>query len=72
MAFLRQQEGLDKIPRRFRSYDAAPEANHVHVVILNTLLRRKVVEDQAGSHAWDFVSAYGCTHAASANGDSTL
>src|SRR5262245_51195078 len=69
---LRRQKGLDQIPGGFRSDNAPAEANDVHVIILNALPRRKVIEDEACSYSMNFVGADGCTHTAAANRDAAI
>jgi hypothetical protein len=60
-------------------YDEAPKAHYIQIVVFNTLMRRKVFVDQAGSNSNDFVcrdrrpdttstNAYSSIHVSRRNG----
>jgi hypothetical protein len=72
LAELGRQEGLDQVPGGGRPHNATAQTNNVHVIILDSLPGREVVEDQTGSHALNLVGADGRTHAAAANSYSAI
>ena len=72
LAELGSQKRLNQIPRQFRAFDPSAHTNQIQVVILDPLPRGKMILDQAGAHAFDFVGANGGPDAAAANGHATL
>jgi hypothetical protein len=50
----------------------ASEANHVHIVVLDTLVRGKALVDQARPDAWNLVGHNACTHATTAHGHAAI
>src|SRR5262245_1604933 len=72
VAELRGQERLNKIPRDGGPDGAAPDADDVHVIVLDALSRGKVVMNQSGTGARNLVRADRGTDAATADGNSAL
>ena len=72
LAELRRQESLDKVPGNRRPNCATAETNKVHVIILDALSRREMVENQRGSNTWNLVGADRRAHAAAAYSYPTL
>src|SRR5262249_23388064 len=66
------QERLDKIPGGLRPDDATAHTNDIHMIILDSLTGREVIEDQTGADARNLVGADGCAHAAAAHRHSAL
>ena len=68
----RVQEGADEFERdRLADYPAAHH-QHVHVVVLDALVRRIMIVAQPGAHSRDFVGCHRSAHAAATNKDSAL
>src|SRR5262249_34546967 len=57
VAEFRGQERLNKIPRDGGPDGAAPDADDVHVVVFDALSRGKVIMNQSGTSARNFVGA---------------
>src|ERR1700694_5049141 len=55
LAEFRRQKRLDDFPRDRWPDRPATQADHVHVVVLDALARRKVVANQAGANSWNLV-----------------
>src|SRR5215510_9021639 len=72
VAEFRGQERLNKIPRDGGPDGAAPDADDVHVVVFDALSRGKVIMNQSGTGARNFVGADRGPDAAAADGDSAL
>src|SRR5262245_24731146 len=72
LAELRGQERLHEIPGHGRAYDAAADADDVHVNVLDSLGRRKVVVNQSGPDPRDLVRTDRGADAAAAKGHSAL
>jgi hypothetical protein len=66
------EEGVDQILGNSRSYGSATHTDDVHVIVFNALSCRKVVVDQRGPHAMDFVGTDGCADAAAADGNAAV
>src|SRR5262245_6981351 len=62
-----RQESLDKVPGGGRPDNATAQTYNVHVIILDSLPGREMVEDQTGSRSLNLVGADGCAHTATAN-----
>src|SRR5262249_27833128 len=60
------KEGLDQIPSDCWSYGPASHTKNIHVIVLDSLLRREVVVDQRRANASDFVRADRSAHTAAA------
>ena len=58
----RGEKCLHQFPRESVTDDEATEADHVQVVVLDTLVRRKVFVNQAGANPGHFVRADGCSN----------
>jgi hypothetical protein len=66
------QKGLNQFPsERMTDYET-PEADHVQIVILDALVRRKGFMNQAGSHPRHFVRDDRCPHTTSTDGHTAL
>src|SRR5215510_9261403 len=72
VAEFRGQERLNKIPRDGGPDGAATDADDVRVVVFDPWSRGKVVMNQSGTGARNFVGADRGSDAAAAHGDSTL
>src|SRR5262249_332796 len=66
------KEGLDQIPSDCWSYGPASHTKNIHVIVLDSLLRREVVVDQRRANASDFVRADRSAHTAAADCDAAL
>src|SRR5262245_4249364 len=66
------QKRLNEIPRDGGSNGAAADADDVHVIVFDPLSRGKVVMNQSGTSARNFVGADRSPDAAAANGDSAF
>src|SRR5271154_1345391 len=66
------QKCLNQIPRQFRTFDASAQTNDIEIVVLNALLRRKMVLNQTCADSFDFVRANRSTDATAANRDATI
>src|SRR5262249_49799067 len=71
-AELRGQERLHEIPGHGRANDAATDADDVHVIVFDSLSRRKVIVNQSGPGPRNLVRADRGAHAAAADGHSAL
>jgi hypothetical protein len=69
LAVFGREKGLHQVPSDGRADRPATHAKDIHVIILNTLAGRKVVMNQRGASAGNFVRAHRCADAAAANGD---
>ena len=58
------EKGLHEVPGKFRSFGAATKAEDIEVIVFNALPGGKMVFNEAGAHAFDFVGTNGRTHAA--------
>lgn len=52
------QERLDEIPGHRRSHRSSAHAKDVHVIVLDALLGREMVVNQAGADTLDLVGAH--------------
>jgi hypothetical protein len=68
LAELGRDKRLHQIPRDRGANGSAPHAKDIHVVIFDTLPGGKVVVNQGGSDARNFIGADCGANAASANG----
>src|SRR6185295_5136944 len=66
------EKSLDQIPRQFRAFDAPTQTDDVEVVVLDALLRRKMILNQASADAVDLVRANRSADAAAANRQTTM
>src|ERR1700746_925402 len=66
------QKRLHEIPSPCWTHGPAAHTEDVHVVVLDTLSRRKMVVNQSSPDALDFVCADRSTNAASANRHSSF
>src|SRR5262245_7259786 len=66
------QEGLHEIPGHTLPCRAATDADDVHVVVFDTLRRRKMIMDQPGPDTGNLVRADRGPHTAAADGNTTL
>ena len=64
----RGQKRLNQFPGECVTDNEAPEADHVQIVVLDTLMRGKGFVDQARPHARHLVGGNGCTDPAPADG----
>src|SRR5262249_38461125 len=69
---LRRKKSLHKIPGGLWPDDAAAQTNDVHVIILDALSRREVIEYKTGSHSRNLVRTYRSAHTAPTNGNSPV
>jgi hypothetical protein len=72
LAVLGRKKSLDKIPRDRRADGPAAHTKDIHVIIFHTLLCRKVVMNQRGAGAWNFIGANSRADAAATNGDAAF
>ncbi len=70
LSILGGEKGLNEIPGHFQSHGPATQAKNVHVIVLDTLPRRKVIVNQAGPRAFDLIGADGRADTAAADGHS--
>src|ERR1035438_929015 len=68
----RGEKCLDQFPSESVAHDAAAEADHVHVVVLDALARREAFVNQAGPDPGHFVGGNRSPNAASAYGHAAL
>jgi hypothetical protein len=68
----RGEKGLDQLPGERLADHQAAQAHHVQIVVLNPLVRRKRIMNQAGPDPGDFVRDHRSPHAASTNGHPTI
>jgi len=61
------EKRLHKIPRDFRADSAPTHAKDVHVIILDTLLRREMIVNETGADTSHFVRANRCADATATN-----
>ena len=61
------QISLDEIPSDFRANGSSAHAKDVHVIVLDTLLRRKMIVNETGADAVHFVRANRRADAAAAD-----
>ncbi len=47
MTEVRSEKGLDEVPRQLRPFDLSTQTNHIKIIVLDSLLSREVVLDQA-------------------------
>lgn len=66
------EKGLNQVPGDGGAGGAAADADEVHVVVLDALLGGKMIVDEAGADAMDFVGANAGADAAAADGDAAL
>src|SRR4029077_1950886 len=66
------EKRLDQIPRQFRAFDASAQTDDVEVVVLNALLRRKMILNQTSADAFNFVRTDRCADTAAANRHTTI
>jgi hypothetical protein len=66
------QKCSDQLPGERIPNHAPAQADHVHVVVLDTLARREAFMDQTRPHTGHFVGRNTRAHAAAANGYSTM
>src|SRR4029079_12218447 len=66
------EKSLDQIPCEFRSFDASAQTDDVEVVVLDALLRRKMILNQTSADAFNFVRANRCADTAAANCHATI
>src|SRR4029077_9948466 len=66
------EKRLDQIPRQFRAFDASAQTDDVEVVVLNALLRRKMILNQTSADAFNFVRTNRCADTAAANRHTTI
>src|ERR1700730_373055 len=66
------EKRLDQIPRQFLAFDASAQTDDVEVVVLDALLRRKMVLNQTSADALDLVCANRRADAATANRHTTI
>ena len=76
MAFLAAEVGVQECMNQFAgelaAYDAAPEHQHVHVIMFHALVRRVCVMAKPGANAWKSVGRHGRSDAAAAEDDAAL
>src|SRR5262245_49236666 len=68
----RAEKCAGQFPGRVRPNRTGAQNQHIHVIMLNALVRGVNVMTQAGPNPWDFVGRYGRTYTASANQDATI
>src|ERR1022692_243560 len=66
------QEGLHEIPSQSRTGSPSANAKDVHVIVLDSLFRRKMIEDQTGVDTRNLVGADRSADAAAANRHATI
>src|SRR6266481_6850180 len=66
------EKRLDQIPRQFRAFDAPAQTDDIEVVVLNALLRRKMILNQTSADAFNFVRTNRCADTAAANRHTTI
>jgi len=66
------QERLHDIPGHTRPHRAAADADHVHVIVLDSLARGKMVMDEPGADPGNLVRADRGSHTAAADSHSAL
>src|SRR6516162_8344880 len=66
------QEGANQLTGEFDADDSAAEHQHIHVVMLNTLVRRIGVVTQSGANTWNPVCSHRGANTASAEQDTAL
>src|SRR5262252_6561635 len=71
-AELGRQESLNQIPGRVWTNDATAETKDVHVVIRDSLSRRKMVHHQSCARTTNFVGRNRHSHSAPTNGYAAL
>ena len=72
LAVIGGKKCLHQIPGQCGANDATAETQDVHVVVLDTLPCGKMIFDQAGAYAFDFISTYCRAHSAAANGNASF
>jgi hypothetical protein len=68
----RGEKCLDQFPSEGVTDYEAPKADHVQIVILDALVRRKGFMNQAGPNSLHFVRDDRCANTASTDGDAAL
>ena len=68
----RGEKCLNQFPSERVADDEAPEADHVQVVVLDALVRRKGFMNQARPNARHFVRGDRCPHSAATNGHAAI
>src|SRR5438874_6488020 len=63
---------VDQFLRQCYSDDSRSQHQHVHVVVLDTLVCRIGVVTQAGAHSGNFVCGYGSSYSAAADQDGAI
>lgn len=71
-AKFRGQKCLHQIPSQFRARYPATKAKQIKVVILDPLFRRKMIFNQTGPGAFDFIGANTGSHPAAADSYATF
>jgi hypothetical protein len=66
------QKGFDQFPGKRRPDHFAPQTKDIHVVILDALMGGENIVDEPGTHTGNFVRRDGRSHAAAAEGYSTV
>ena len=72
LAKLSGEKRLDQVPRDGWSHSPDAHANNIHVIVFDTLPRRKMVVNQGSPHTRNFVGAHRRAHAAPANRHSSF
>jgi len=68
----RCQKSLNQLPGGRVADDQAAEADHIQVIVLDALVRRKRFMNQARAHTRHLVGGDRGAHAAAANGDAAI
>src|SRR5499426_3243141 len=63
---------LDKVPCHGRPYGAAAHAEHVHMIIFDTLTGREMIVDEPGANARHFVGTYRRADSTAANSQTSI
>jgi len=66
------EKSLYQFPSVGEPDDLAAETNHVQIIVLDALVRRKVFVDQTGADTRDFVGCHTCSDSASTNSYTTI
>jgi hypothetical protein len=63
---------LDQVPRNSRLYGPASHADHVHVIVFDSLARGEAIVNQGSPDAANLVRAHACPYSAAADGHTAL
>ena len=72
LAKLGLEKGLDQFPHHFRAFNPSAHANHIEIVILNSLPGGKIILNQAGANSFDFVGTNAGANTTAANGHTPI